>query len=141
MPATYTYRSGAAPTAVDTMTEATREENQATASRITGPAFKQIVELRPALGWTIDTNADEYTGVIVLDGTAVVGGRQEFPVAGFGALGTGATITAFPIINRADPQAVEVDSTGKQGGDVGVYAVQHGDTVALGFSSCGITYV
>ena len=139
MAATYTYRSGAAPTAVDAITEATREESQATTQRLQGDAFSSIVELRAALGWTIDTNADEYTGIILLDGTAVEGARQEFPIAGFGALGSGATITAFPIINRADPQNVEVLSTKK--GDVGVYSVAHGDTVVLGFSSAGLTYV
>jgi hypothetical protein len=137
--ATYTYRSGAAPTAVDTMTEATREEAQATASRIQGSGFSQVRELRPTLGWTIDTNADEYTGVIFLDGTAIKGARQAFPVAGFGGLGTGATITAFPIVMQNEVQAIEVDSTGS--GDFGFWSVQHGDTVATGFSGFGITYI
>lgn len=136
--ATYTYRSGAAPTAVDTMTEATREEAQATASRIQGSAFSQINELRPTLAWTIDTNADEYIGVCVIDGTAVIGARQEFPVAGYGGLGTGATITAFPIIMANERQPIEVASSGK--GDLGFYSVQHGDTVAVGFSGFGITF-
>ena len=36
-------------------------------------------------------------------------------------------------------QRVEVQSVGK--GDFGFWSVQHGDTVAIGFSGFGIAYV
>lgn len=135
---TYTYRSGVAPTAVDTMTEMAREEATATALRVQGTAFSRIHEIWPAIAWTSDTNADEYTGIIVLDGTAIDGARQEFPVLGIGSLGSGATIAPFPLITNTDPQSVEVASAGA--GDFGFFSVQHGDTVAIGFSGLGITY-
>ena len=137
-PATYTYRSGVAPTAVDTMTEMAREEATAAAGRIQGTAFSRVHEIRPAVGYTVDTNADEYTVIFLIDGTAIKGARQAFPCTGIGSLGSGATIAPAPLIQRADAQLVEVESAGS--GDFGLFQVQHGDTVSLGFAGLGVTY-
>lgn len=139
MGANYIYRSGAAPTVVDTLTEMTREVATAAAQRLQGAGFSSIVEIAPAPAWTLDTNADEYTAVFLLDGKGLDGARQEFPWGGFGALGPGATIAPFPLYQEPLVSPVELKSTGAN--DVATAFVQHGDTVALGFQAAGLVYV
>jgi len=136
MAATYMYRTGAAPTAVNTDTEVTREVNLATGNRLTGGAGTKIAEIRAALGWSSDTTADQYVGVASLVGGGIVGSKQRFPILGQGD--STVTVTYAPIINYALPQKVDVALAGS--GDVAFDFLQDGDTVVTGFNTLGIKY-
>ena len=136
MPTTYTYRNGAAPTAVNADTEITREVNLAAQTRLTGKAFSKMRELRAAMGWSSDTTADDYIGVVSFIGSAVVGARQRFVVLGQGDYTQ--TVVNFGYLNAVLPQSIDVQSTGQ--GDVAFDVLQDGDTVVTGFQAIGAKY-
>jgi hypothetical protein len=133
---TYTYRTGAAPTAVNTDTEVTREVNLATANRLTGGSGSKIREIRAALGWSSDTTADQYVGVASLVGSGVTGAKQRWAILGQGD--SNVTVTYAPILNMARPQAVDLAFPGA--GDIAFDFLQDGDTVVTGYNSLGVKY-
>lgn len=136
MVTTYTYRNGAAPTAVNTDTEVTREINLATANRLTGSAGTKMREIRVAYGWSSDTTSDQYVGVASLVGSGVPGSRQRFATIGQGD--STVTITYAPIINMARPQVVDLGFSGQ--GDIAFDFLQDGDTVVTGFNALGLKW-
>lgn len=136
MPTTYTYRTGAAPTAVNADTEVTREINLATANRLTGSAGSKMREIRAAMGWSSDTTSDQYVGVASFVGSGVVGGRQRFAIIGQGD--STVTITYAPIINVATPQPIDLGFPGS--GDIAFDFLQDGDTVVTGYNALGLKW-
>ena len=136
MATTYTYRTGAAPTAVNTDTEVTREVNLATQTRLTGTAGSKMREIRAAMGWSSDTTADQYVGVASLIGSGVPGSRQRFAIIGQGD--STVTITYAPIINMAKPQAIDLGFSGQ--GDIAFDFLQDGDTVVTGYNALGLKW-
>lgn len=132
MPAQYMYRNGAAPTAVNTETEITREVNLAAQVRPPANTMSKIRELLACTGWSIDTTSDQYEAIATLAGSGLT--RAEFVIAGFGDVTT--TIVNFGFVQPV--RVKKVDVTPLAQGDVSFNFVQDGDTVATGFNCLGI---
>jgi hypothetical protein len=133
MPATYAYRAGAVPTAIDAVSEITRNVGTASASRLKAAGIKLIVA---EVGVNLDTSADAYDFILSLEGDAIQG-SVRMPFAAMGQ--TTATIASTSMVTPPFQQDIDVQLDATK--DFGTFLVQHGSTVALGNGSIGLALV